>query len=352
MFSLPAAYRFVSRLNMNTFVFFITGLFPALLIGCAGNQTANIQKINYEIAKDSHSKKIDDLLLRSSIAQGIDPHADYIIGAEDLLEVDVFQADELRRTVRVSSRGYIGIPLIGHVKAKGLTPVQLEKEIADKLSRYLEEPLVSVFVREYKAQKIGVMGAVTSPQVYAVTGQKRLIDMLSMAGGLKREAGNICYVLRPVVSEETQNITRTETIVVDLNELLEKGNVVLNIPVFSGDVINVPKGGVVFVDGAVAKPGVFQMQGKTTLVQTIAMAGGIAYEADRADITVYRDNGEGLRETIAADYDAIQGGQRDDIVLRENDIVIVPKDGVKNFLSGFINTIKGLVSFGFGKTVY
>lgn len=330
---------------MKFFILFIAAAISVLLTGCAGNHKADIEKINYEIAKGSQSKKLDDLLLRSS-AQRVDPHADYIIGAEDLLEVDVFQADELRRTARVSSRGYIGIPLIGQVKAKGLTPIQLEKEIASKLTKYLEDPLVSVFVKEFKAQKIGVMGAVTSPQVYAVTGQKRLIDMLSVAGGLRTDAGNICYVLRPVISEETQITVRTETIVIDLSELLEKGNVTLNIPVFGGDIINVPKGGVVFVDGAVAKPGVFQMQGKTTLVQAITMSGGIAFEADRSDITIYRDNGEGARETITADYDAIQSGQREDIVMKENDIIIVPKDGVKNFFSGFISTIKGLVSFG------
>lgn len=327
----------------NIFVYLV--LFSVIVAGCGGSQTVNVQSIDSEIAKNSKSKKLDDLLFKSLATPNADPHADYIIGSEDLLDIDVFQADELKRTVRVSSQGYIGLPLIGQVKAKGLTPVQLEQELAEKLKKYLEDPLVSVYVKEYKAQKIGVIGAVTTPQVYAVTGQKYLLDMLSMAGGLK-DAGNICYILRPVNTENAEGVSKTETIVIDLSELLEKGNVALNVPVFSGDVINVPKGGMVFVDGAVTKPGAFQMQGRTTLVQAIAMAGGIVFEADRGDIKVFRDNGQGSRDTITADYDAIKNGSQRDVPLKENDIVIVPKSGAKNFFSGFVNFIKGLVSFG------
>lgn len=280
------------------------------------------------------------------MAQNADPGADYMIGAEDLLEIDVFQAEELKRTVRVSSQGYIGMPLIGQIKAKGLTPLEIEKEIARRLEKYLEEPLVTVYVKEYKAQKIGVIGAVTTPQVYAVSGQRYLLDMLSTAGGLTKEAGAICYILRPAGAGESQGTSKTETIVIDLTELLEKGNIALNVPVFGGDVINVPEGGVFFVDGAVNKPGSFPIQEKTTLMQALAMAGGVRFEAEKSNITVFRDNGGGTREVVSADYDAIRESADKDLHIKENDIIIVPKSGAKSFLSGFLNTIKGLVTFG------
>ncbi|MFN3396619.1 MAG: polysaccharide biosynthesis/export family protein, partial [Thermodesulfovibrionales bacterium] len=191
---------------------------------------------------------------------------------------------------------------------------------------------------------IAVIGAVTSPQVYSVSGQKYLLDMLSMAGGLTKDAGDICYVIRPLDTDKT--LSQTETIVIDLKELLIKGNIALNIPVFNGDVINVPKGGVVFVDGAVEKPGAFSLQQNTTLVQAVAMAGGLRFEADKSNIKVFRDRGDGTRDIITVDYEKIRDGQMKDIWIVDNDIIIVPKSGMKNFFSGFLNAIKGLISFG------
>ncbi|MGD1076325.1 MAG: polysaccharide biosynthesis/export family protein [Thermodesulfovibrionales bacterium] len=337
--------------TMNIFFRVITfaALVSALLYGCSGNREVNVQNANAELAKkNTVSEKLNDMMMKSALTQSTDPNADYVIGAEDLLDIDVFQAEELKRTVRVSSQGYIGLPLIGQIKAKGLTSLQLEKEIAAKLEEYMEQPLVTVFVKEYKAQKIGVIGAVANPQVYSVTGQKYLLDMLSMAGGLSKEsAGTVAYVLRPTTNTEQGGLSRTETLVIDLTELLEKGNIALNVPVFSGDVINVPKGGVVFVDGAVNKSGVFPLQGgRTSLVKAIAMAEGLRFEADRSAIKIFRDNGEGVRDVITVDYDAVNEGKQKDVLIKENDIVIVAKNGMKNFMSGFMTAIKGLVTVG------
>ncbi len=280
--------------------------------------------------------------------KNVDPNADYIIGPDDVLDVEVFEVEELKKTVRVSSQGYISLPLVGQIKAKGLTTSQIEQEIALRLDKYLNDPLVSVYVKEYKAQRIGVIGAVDKPQVYIVTGQRYLLDMLSMAGGLTREAGTICYVLRPLKTHDgtdSKDAPRTETLVIALQELLEEGNLTLNIPVFNGDVINVPKGGVVFIDGAVKTPGAFPMRGKTTLVQAVAMAQGLTPEANPSEVRIYRENGKGERNVVTVDYEAIKDAQEPDVLLAENDIVIVPKHGVKNFFSGFINTIKGMIYF-------
>ncbi len=320
-----------------------------LLYGCGGNKVTIAEKdplLNYERKKKVDS--INEKLILEAMMKGTAKDLDYVIGPEDLLEIDVFQVEELKRTVRVSAQGNIGLPLIGTVKAKGLTAAGLEKEVAKKLSeRYLEDPLVTVYIKEYRAQKISVLGAVGKPQIYAVSGMRYLLDLLAMADGITREAGNICYVLRPAnPSENNPSINKTETIVIDLNALLVEGNSRLNIPVFSGDVINVPKAGLVFVDGAVEKPGAFPLHGKTTLVQAIAMAQGIRFEADKSDVRIFRDNGRGEKEVIRVDYGEIRDGTKPDPLVQDNDIIIVPKSGVRNFFSGFINTIRGIFSFG------
>ncbi|MEW6002610.1 MAG: polysaccharide biosynthesis/export family protein [Nitrospirota bacterium] len=332
----------IKKLICLAYAAFLTVFITIFITACGGNRIADHREIDPPFLKDSKAEKLRDIMLKSATMRNTDPNADYIIGPDDVIEIDVFQAEELKRTVRVSSLGYIGLPLIDQIKAKGLTVTQLEKEIARQLEKYLNEPCVSVYVKEYKAQRIGVIGAVDKPQVYTITGQRYLLDMLSMAGGLTKEASTICYVLRPVNNQEQG----TETLVIDLNELFEEGNLSLNIPVFNGDVINVPKGGVVFVDGAVKKPGVFKLEGRATLVQVIAMAEGLRYEANQSDIKIFREDGGAMRKVISADYDAIKEGKDSDIQIRENDIIIIPKSGVKNFLSGFINTIRGFISFG------
>ena len=269
---------------------------------------------------------------------------DYLIGTEDLLEIEAYNVEELKKTVRVNSQGEIGLPLVGIINVKGLTTSEAEKLIARKLERFVEETLVTVFVKEYKSQRISVIGAVNKSQVFAVTGQRYLLDMLMMAEGISKDAGSICYIIRPMLKNSPEK--RSATMVIDLDELLINGNLSLNIPVFSGDVINVPKGGIFFVDGSVRTPGAFTMKGRTNLTQAISMAQGVSDNANLSDIRIFRDNGKGEREVVVADYDAIRTGNQPDILISENDIIIVPRSGIKNFFSGFLNTIRGFVSFG------
>lgn len=269
----------------------------------------------------------------TSIASGY--KGDYIIGPEDLVEINVYQVEELNRTARVSSSGHIKLPLAGTIKASGLTAPELESELSKRLQQYLQEPIVSVFIKEYRSQSITVLGAVITPQVYIVTRQKFLIDMISMSGGLTKDAGDICYVRRG-----------NETIIVNIKDLLVGGDMRLNIPVFSGDLIHVPVGGVIFVDGSVNNPGSFTMQGTITLTQAIAMAKGFKYEAIRDEIKVYRDTGKDTRDIIDIDYDAILEKKSPDIFLKDKDVLIVPKSGVKGFWNGFVQSLTGAFRFG------
>lgn len=315
-----------------------------LIYGCGATYTTKTPS-TIDLATQKKTEKLNEAIMLGSAGQAntID---DYLIGHEDLLEIEASNVEEIKKTVRVNSEGEIALPLVGVIRAKGMTTSQLEKTIAGRLEKYVEETVVTVFVKEYHSQRISVVGSVKNPQVYAVTGQRYLIDMLMTAGGLSEAAGNIAYVIRPVVADSPTN--RAKTIVINLEELLFNGNLNLNIPVFAGDVISVPKGGIVFVDGAVKNPGAFTMQGKTTVMQAIVMAKGVNPEAKLSDIRIFRDNGKGDRDIIPVDYDAIRKGENPDIVLADNDIIIVPQSGIKNFFNGFINSIRGLISFGAG----
>jgi len=317
---------------------------------------------------------MNERILMRVLSAKTDPSRDYKIGPEDLIEISVFEEEKLNKTVRVSSQGNISLPLLGILRVKGLTPNELEKEIRDLLAeKYLQDPNVSVFVKEYRSQRISVIGAVEKPGIFEVTGQKTVLDMLAMAGGLKagsdQDAGQLLFVIKPPKPERgvpgapkesppnslkdskdtsEQTPQTPQTFVIDLEELLVKGDLSLNLPLTHGDIINIPISGKVFVGGEVKSPGGFPMKGKKiTVSQAIAMAGGVLPEADGAQTKIFRYSGRGSeRESLTADVYAIQKGESEDPFLKENDIIIVPRHGMKAFLIGLRDTVKGLMGFG------
>jgi polysaccharide export outer membrane protein len=109
---------------------------------------------------------------------------DYRIGAEDLLEIQVFGVDQLARTVRVNSFGMVSLPLIGPTAVGGMTATEAERLIARRLNEnYLQDPQVSVFIKEYTNQRVTIEGAVTKPGIYPLRGQTTLLRTLAIAGG-------------------------------------------------------------------------------------------------------------------------------------------------------------------------
>jgi polysaccharide export outer membrane protein len=150
-------------------VFFLV----AMLVGCssAGNVRSRVATLQ---APDS-----------TNTAGAYEGASDYRVGAQDLLEISVFGVDSLNKTVRVNSNGQITLPLIGGVQAGGHTIPELEQDIAAKLSKsYLQNPQVSVFVKEYTSQRITLEGALKNPGIYPITGKTTLLQSVALAGGL------------------------------------------------------------------------------------------------------------------------------------------------------------------------
>ena len=110
---------------------------------------------------------------------------DYRIGAQDLLEISIFGVQELNKEVRVNSNGQISLPLIGGVMAGGKTIPEFEAELAKKYSEgFLQNPQVSVFVKEFTSQRITLEGAVVKPGIYPITGRTSLLQAIALAGGV------------------------------------------------------------------------------------------------------------------------------------------------------------------------
>jgi polysaccharide export outer membrane protein len=348
---------------LRKFASFLISLIVGLsIVSCASTPPSKKDVVSPETQiKEAESsrqvKLMNERILMSGLSSKRDPYRDYKIGPEDLLEISIFEEEKLNKTVRVSSQGNISLPLLGILRVKGLTANELEKEIRDLLAeKYFQDPHVSVFIKEYRSQRISVMGAVEKPGVIDVTGQKTVLDILPMAGGLKENAGPLLFLIRPPRPEEEtskekrdSNDQTPKTFVIDLEELLVKGDLTLNLRLTHSDVINIPVSGKIFVGGEVKNPGGFPMGGKKmTIGQAITLAGGLKYEANGSETKIFRYSEKGTeREVLSFNVYAIQKGESEDPYLKENDIIIVPKSGVKAFLTGFRDTFKGFLGFGY-----
>ena len=248
----------------------------------------------------------------------------YRIGPGDLLEIRVFEVKELDQVVRVSEDGSITLPLLGRVVVEGMTQEGVTKKLTDLLSaKYVKNPQVTIFIKEYKNQQVAVIGAIARAGSYELVGRKNLLQIISMAGGFSESAGNEVFILREGPDGQTS------TIAVDLKDLLGNGNQSLNVAIEPNDVINVPvdKEIRVFVMGRVTRPGAVKskLSEGITLFQAIADAGGLAEGAKESAITITRKDQAGKERKIKVNLKDIIKGRKKDIVLQEGDVIYVPE---------------------------
>ena len=246
------------------------------------------------------------------------------VGSEDLLEISVFEIPELNRTVRVSERGTISLPLLGEVPSGGLTPRQIEAALRARLGeKYVRDPQVSVFVREHGSKKVSVLGAVGKPGVYEMLGQRTLLQVLAQAGGLTQDVGARLHVIRQKPGGEAEKIS------VDVNDLLVSRNPALNLAIEPGDIVSAPidRPVYVYVDGAVKTPGrVEQLASRPlTLLQVIARAGGTTERANLKAAQILRQSADGTQTILEVNLKRIRRGKEPDPVLGEGDVVVVPE---------------------------
>jgi polysaccharide export outer membrane protein len=349
-------------LKKNGSLCFISCVLWLVFLSCASNRPqrnvppgspASVK----EVGPSPQVRAMNEKLMMSALSARRTSSKDYRIGPDDLIEVNVFEDEKLNKTVRVSSQGNVSLPLIGILRVKGLTGSEMEREIRDLLSeKYLQDPHVIIFIKEYHNQRISVMGAVTKPGVYDVTGEKTVLDLLSLAGGIRDDAGKILFLIRPPSMdgdgkkkgkepEAEAEAEGAKTLTAELEELLIKGDLSLNFSLQHGDVINIPPAGKVFVGGLVQNPGGFTMNKSMTLSQAIAVAGGLSVKADGSETRIFRYSGRGdQKEVLTFNAYAIEKGQIGDPYLQENDVIFVPRSGSKTVLLEMWEFFKGPLS--------
>lgn len=279
------------------------------------------------------NERIAELALASDVKQG-----DYVIGAGDLLDIEVFDVPELSREVRVNETGYISLPLIPtKIQVSGLNPIQLQDKLAELLQTngLVSTPQVTISVKEQHSQPITVIGAVKAPMVIQALRKTTLLQALSQAGGIADDAGTVVIVTRsnPEVSasadpEDPRAKPGPETFTINLSDVLESADPRFNIPLTGGDVVSVPRAGIIYVVGAVNRPGGFLMQNdldRMTMLKMLSLAGGTSSTAKLKNAVILRKNADtGNRDQVPVDLSKVMKLKVQDVKMQSNDILFVP----------------------------
>lgn len=247
--------------------------------------------------------------------------ANYVIGPKDVLLITVFDDPTLSGKYTVDADGTFTFPLIGRVKAAGLTIRDFELELKKRLQDgFFKNPQVTVGVDEYRSQRVFVVGEVRQPGTYPLTGGMTLIEALARAGSTLPTASGEALVVRAKRGQAVDGPRlpgtdgAADVITVDIREL-QSGRLSQNVELFDGDTIFVPQAELVYVFGQVRNPGSYPIKRGTTVLQALSLAGGATDHAALNRIRIVRIVKGEKREIRVKLTDVVQPG----------DTIIVPE---------------------------
>jgi len=284
----------------------------------------------------------------------------YVLGPSDRIVVRCVNADEFSPApIRIDNDGQVTLPFVGRIKLAGLTVNDAETQLSDQLSKFIRHPQVQVNVVESRSQPVSVFGAVRNPGEYQLEGSKTLTEILSIAGGLRPDAGRVLKLTRLRDSTESQipsGVTdssgRFVVAEINVDELVRGVNPSSNIQVRPFDVISVPPAELVYVVGQVRKPGGFVMTGREnfTVLQAVSMAEGLDRTAAPKKARILRKGPGSGRVEIAVNLENILSGRMADVPMQPEDVLFVPSSMAKNAgmktLDAIIQTATGIAIYG------
>jgi len=343
----------------------IMGLFLVFgVVGCARRQVSVPPIRDIQETLDTQAKALQEAEMRERLSRAPRREGSYRIGTNDVVNITVFRSPEYNAITRVDGKGFIRFAPLGEIEAAGLSERELERDLEGRLrDKYVKEPHVTVFVSETHPREVYLFGAVGRPGVYPITGPMNLLDLLSRAGGVPSAGGNVAYVIRydtaTTFSKEgapPESYSAENRMTIDMEGLLVRGESYWNVPIWPGDLVNVPvpDPGWVHVTGyGIERPGTYPLmtflglQGREvsptgvqslvpypltrsskTLRQAIDEAGGLKWEANKT-IQILRVGKDGKSDFIRVSYGAILKDTRNDIPLQSRDTVIVNRSTLK-----------------------
>ena len=259
----------------------------------------------------------------------------YVLGPQDQIVIHAPNAPDIsEKPLRVGLNGEITIPMVGRIQAAGLTTEQFEAELTKHLKVYLEEPDVAVTVMEFHSQPVSVIGAVGTPGVHQLEGRKTLVEILSMAGGVRLDAGPSIRITRqlewgriPLPGAADDPTGKFSIAEIDLKPLMAAKTPEKNIVVRPHDVISIPLAEIVYVIGDVVKVGPVTLNDghSISLLQAVSSSGGILRTAASGNSKILRPIAGGTKwSELPVNIKKILEGKADDQTLLAGDVLFVP----------------------------
>lgn len=261
------------------------------------------------------------LLVASAAVAIAAQSVDYVVGPQDVLTITVWNQADLTGKFAVETDGTFTFPLVGRVKAGGLTLREIEQALKRRLADgFFRNPQVSAAIEQYRSQRIFIVGEVRQPGTYPLTGEMTLIEALARAGSMTATAGGEAVIVRqpagaasakPLLPDVAPDAEVTRVDIKELQGGLAGSNVMLR----DGDTIFLPRAEPVYVFGHVKNPGAYPIQKDTTVLQALSLAGGVTERGSTARMKVVRLVGSSKTEIKIKLNDLVHPG----------DTVLVPE---------------------------
>jgi polysaccharide export outer membrane protein len=303
---------------------------------CALVLTAFILLIHVQAQESPNTPLAPTAPLGDSTAKG------YILGPNDQLTMQVADLDDVfgGKTFKVDQGGELSLPLIGRIRAAGLTVGGFEQEIRAHLGGILKNPDVAVNISSSGSQPVAILGAINSPGIRQLDGRKTLFEVLSLAGGLRVDAGYQIRITRsmqwgriPLANAQTDRTGQFSTATVKVRNILNGAGGDENIPVLPGDNISVPTARQVYILGSVSKPGRILLTEHESIptLQLVSTAEGFQKTAAPDKARILRSvPGSAQRIDVAVNLKDIFAGKIPDVQLQSEDILFVPNSRAKS----------------------
>ena len=286
---------------------------------------------------------------------------EYVLGPGDEIVLHVVDLDEIpEKPIRIDPSGFIDLPLAGRMEASGQTVEQLKVSLAAKLAKYISNPRISINLTDDQSRPVSIIGEVNSPGVHQLQGPKRLIEVISLAGGVRADAGSIVILTRqskwgllPLPGVKVDESEGFSTASVSLDSLLAAKRPAENIPICPNDVISVPKADLVYVVGDVKKAGGFQLSSHASMsvLQALSLSEGFGPAASPKNARIMRptEQDASKMQEIPVNLDKIFAGKTPDVALYANDVLFVPNSLAK---SSARRVAEAVLQAGTGVAIY
>jgi len=284
----------------------------------------------------------------------------YLLGPDDQLEISGPDlTDNANKPMRIDDDGNIQAPLVGRVHVSGLTVQQTEEKLDKAMSTYIRQPQVVVNVVEIRSQPVSVLGAVNTPGVHQVQGNKTLLEMLALAGGMRQDAGYSIRITReqewgciPLPKAQLDPSGKFSVAEVNVRKIMDAKNPEENIQILPHDVISVPKAEMVYVIGDVKHSGGFVLgeHQSISILQALSLAEGLNSTADTRHARILRlQHDADQRQELAVDVKDVLAGKKSDVTLQGDDILFIPGSTGKK---AAMRTLEAAIQTGTGLAIW